>query len=188
MQRTDQCKPRIEIHVSRFLERCIYADSDNPYQFKGSDSCVLAQMYLPLSNSGQKIKPIPEETVRVAQAAIPKGNPYLTLRDQLGTMFQDDDFADLYSDQGQPALTPWRLALVTIMQFRENLANRQAAEALRARIDWKYLLGLDLTDPGFDFSVLSEFRDPLIAGNAEALLLDKLLACCRTQGLLKARR
>ena len=53
MQRTDQCKPRIEIHVSRFLERCIYADSDNPYQFKGSDSCVLAQMYLPLSNSGQ---------------------------------------------------------------------------------------------------------------------------------------
>ena len=135
----------------------------------------------------QKIEPIPEETVRVAQAAFPKGSPYLTLRDQLGTMFQDDDFTDLYPNKGQSALTPWRLALVTIMQFRENLSDRQAAEAVRARIDWKYLLGLDLTDPGFDFSVLSEFRDRLIVGNAEALLLDKLLECCRTQGLLKAR-
>ena len=72
------------------------------------------------------------------------------------------------------------------MQFRENLADRQAAEAVRARIDWKYLLGLDLTDPGFDFSVLSEFRDRLLAG-AEALLLDKLLEQCRTMGLVKAR-
>ena len=73
------------------------------------------------------------------------------------------------------------------MQFRENLADRQAAEAVRARIDWKYLLGLDLTDPGFDFSVLSEFRDRLLAGSAEALLLDKLLEQCRTMGLVKAR-
>lgn len=82
---------------------------------------------------------------------------------------------------------PWRLALVTILQFRENLADRQAAEAVRARIDWKYLLGLDLTDSGFDLSVLSEFRDRLLAGGAGDLLLDKLLARCRTMGLLKAR-
>ena len=83
----------------------------------------------------------------------------------------------------------WRdsLALVTIMQFRENLADRQAAEAVRARIDWKYLLGLELTDPGFDFSVLSEFRDRLLAGSAEELLLDKLLERCQALGLLKAR-
>ena len=68
---------------------------------------------------------------------------------------------------------------MTILQFRENLADRQAAEAVRARIDWKYLLSLELTDPGFDFSVLSEFRDRLLAGSAEALLLDKLLVLLR---------
>ena len=84
-------------------------------------------------------------------------------------------------------MPPWRLALVTIMQFRENLADRQAAEAVRARIDWKYLLSLELSDPGFDFSVLSEFRDRLLAGSAEDLLLDTLLERCRILGLLKAR-
>ena len=106
------------------------------------------------------------------------GNPYLLLRDTLGTIFQDDDFAPA-SLEGQPGLPPWRLALVTIMQFRENLADRQAAEAVRARIDWKYLLGLALTDPGFDFSVLSEFRDRLLASSAEELVLEKLLERCR---------
>jgi transposase len=135
----------------------------------------------------QPIAPVPEQTVRVAAAAFPKGNPYLTLRDQLGTIFQDADFATLFPAWGYPGLPPWRLALVTIMQFRENLADRQAAEAVRARIDWKYLLGLDLTDPGFDFSVLSEFRDRLLAGSAGELLLDKLLERCRTMGLVKAR-
>ena len=114
-------------------------------------------------------------------------NSGLTLRDHLGTIFQDEDFAALFPAWGYPGLPPWRLALVTLMQFRENLADRQAAEAVRARIDWKYLLGLDLTDPGFDFSVLSEFRDRLLAGSAEALLLDKLLEQCRTMGLVKAR-
>ena len=127
----------------------------------------------------QPIGSIPEQTARVAHAAFPKGHPYLTLRDHLGTIFQDGDFATLFPAWGYPGLPPWRLALVTLMQFRENLADRQAAEAVRARIDWKYLLGLDLTDPGFDFSVLSEFRDRLLAGSAEALLLDKLLEQCR---------
>src|SRR4029450_11516053 len=135
----------------------------------------------------QPITPVPEQTARVAHAAFPKGHPYLTLRDHLGTIFQDGDFATLLPAWGYPGLPPWRLALVTLMQFRENLADRQAAEAVRARIDWKYLLGLDLTDPGFDFSVLSEFRDRLLAGSAEALLLDKLLEQCRTMGLVKAR-
>jgi transposase len=130
---------------------------------------------------------VPEETVRVAQAAFPHGTPYLTFRDELGPIFQDEDFAALFPPCGQPGLPPWRLALVTLMQFRENLADRQAAEAVRARIDWKYLLGLELSDPGFDFSVLSEFRDRLLAGPAEALLLDKLLGRCRALGLLKAR-
>ena len=133
------------------------------------------------------IGPVPEQTAQVAHAAFPKGNPYLTLRDHLGTVFQDEDFTTLFPTWGSPGLPPWRLALVTLMQFREHLADRQAAEAVRARIDWKYLLGLDLTDPGFDFSVLSEFRDRLLAGSAEVLLLDKLLERCRTMGLLKAR-
>jgi transposase len=135
----------------------------------------------------QPLEPVPEDTVRVARAAFPKGNPYLTLRDQLGTIFQDEDFAALFPACGQPGLPPWRLALITILQFRETLTDRQAAEAVRARIDWKYLLGLELTDSGFDFSVLSEFRHRLLAGSAEARLLDKLLERCRTLGLLKAR-
>src|ERR687894_274267 len=133
------------------------------------------------------IDPVPDTTIRVARAAFPKGNPYLTLRDQLVVIFHDDDFVDLYPGTGQPGLPPWRLAWVTILQFRENLADRQAAEAVRARIDWKYLLSLELTDPGFDFSVLSEFRDRLLAGSAEERLLDTLLERCRVLGLLKAR-
>src|SRR5256712_13043740 len=133
------------------------------------------------------LESVPEETARVARAAFPKGNPYLLLRDTLGTIFQDNDFAACFPLEGQPSLPPWRLALVTIMQFREHLADRQAAEAVRARIDWKYLLGLELTDPGFDFSVLSEFRDRLLAGEAEECLLDKVLERCRGAGLLTAR-
>ena len=107
------------------------------------------------------IKPVPELTARIAHAAFPNGNPYLTLRDELGTLYEDEDFAALFPRRGQPGLAPWRLALVTVLQFRENLVDRQAAEAARARIDWKYLLGLGLSDPGFDFSVLSEFRGRL---------------------------
>src|SRR5713101_347218 len=133
------------------------------------------------------IAPVPDETARVAHAAFPKGHPSLTFRDVLRTIFQDEDFAALFPAWGQPGLPPWRLALVTIMPFRENLADRQAAEAVRARIDWKYLLSLELTDPGCDFSVLSEFRDRLLAGSAEELLLEKLLERCRALGLLTAR-
>src|SRR5713226_1129405 len=133
------------------------------------------------------IAPVPDETARIAHAAFPKGHPYLTFRDALGTIFQDEDFVAFFPAWGQPGLPPWRLAFVTIMQFRENLADRQAAEAVRARIDWKYLLSLELTDPGFDFSVLSEFRDRLLAGSAAELLLDKLLERCRALGWLKAR-
>src|ERR671938_754705 len=125
---------------------------------------------------------VPKHTARIACAAFPKSNPYLTLRDTLGTVFADRDFADLYPEQGQPGYPPWRLALVTLMQFREGLSDRQAAEAVRARIDWKYLLGLELTDSGFDFSVLCEFRTRLSQRQAGERLLDKLLAQCQSQG------
>src|SRR2546426_2557028 len=133
------------------------------------------------------IEPVPEETARVARAAFPKGHPSLTFQDALGTVLQDEDLTAVFPMWGRPGLPPWRLAWVTIMPFRENLADRQAAEAVRARIDWKYLLRLELTDPGFDFSVLSECRDRLLAGSAEELLLDQLLERCRALGWLKAR-
>lgn len=139
-----------------------------------------------MSLKPQVIQEVPELTRRVAHAAFPKGSPYLTLRDELGTIFEDDDFVNLYPQKGQPALPPWRLALVTILQFRENLSDRQAAEAVRSRIDWKYLLGYELTDPGFHFSVLSDFRSRFLNGH-EALLLDKLVQCCRGKGLFKER-
>jgi transposase len=133
------------------------------------------------------IQPVPEETARVARAAFRRGNPLLNLRDELGAIFADADFADLFPKLGQPGLAPWRLALVTLLQFREDLPDRRAAEAVRARIDWKYLLGLDLTDPGFDHSVLCEFRSRLLEGSAEERLLGKLLEACQARGLLKAR-
>jgi transposase len=130
---------------------------------------------------------VPEHTAEVARAAFPRGNRYMQMRDVLGTMYRNDQFADLYPNVGQPAEAPWRLALVTIMQFTENLTDRQAAEAVRGRIDWKYALGLELTDAGFDFSILSEFRTRLIAGGAEEQLLTQMLALFVDRGLLKAR-
>jgi transposase len=133
------------------------------------------------------IQPVPDETARIAKAAFRKGNPLLTLREELGTIFSDKDFTDLFAKLGQPGLPPWRLALITILQFRENLSDRQAAEAVRARIDWKYLLGLELADAGFDHSVLCEFRSRLLKGDAAERLLAKLLARCQALGLLKAR-
>ena len=96
-------------------------------------------------------------------------------------------FADLYPERGQPAYAPWRLALVTLMQFREGLSDRQAAEAVRGRIDWKYLLALDLADAGFDRSVLCEFRGRLLEHKATERLLERVLDAARKGGLLKAR-
>ena len=123
---------------------------------------------------------VPELTARVARAAFPKGNPYLRLRDELGPVFRDADFAELYPRRGQPALPPWKLALITVMQFAEDLSDRQAADAVRGRIDWKYALGLELDDPGFHFSALSDFRGRLVVGGAERLLLDQSSRSART--------
>src|SRR5213080_4756708 len=139
-----------------------------------------------MSMKPQAIPEIPAETVRVVRAVFPKGNIYILLRDALGSIYQDEQFADLYPDRGQPAYAPWRLALVTIFQFMENLTDRQAADAVRSRIDWKYALALELTDPGFDHTVLSEFRSRIVDGKAELLLLDTLLSKLQEHKLLKA--
>jgi transposase len=130
---------------------------------------------------------IPTETVRVARAAFPKGTLVTRLRDEFTELYKDGDFRRLYPSRGQPGLPPWRLALVTVFQFLEQLSDRQAADAVRGRIDWKYALGLELTDPGFHFSVLTEFRARLVAGQAEHLLLDKMLERLKDRGLVKAR-
>src|SRR5579884_799633 len=130
---------------------------------------------------------IPEETIRIAHTAYPHGNPLMKLRDELGTIYQDQTFASLFPHNGRSVEAPWRLALITVLQFMEELPDRQAADAVRGRIDWKYLLGLDLADPGFDASVLCEFRQRLVEGSAEHLLFDMLLDVCKRQGWLKAR-
>ena len=130
---------------------------------------------------------IPALTITVARAAFPQGNAYLRLRDALGPIFTDAQFAPLFTRRGQPAACPCRLALVTLLQYAENLSDRRTAEAVRGRLDWKYLLGLELSDPGFDASVLSEFRGRLVTGGAEEQLLDTLLAVCRERELLAAR-
>src|SRR5262245_6824367 len=130
---------------------------------------------------------IPEQTVQVARAAFPKGNPYMHMRDQLGPIYTNPEFAHLFPKEGQPAQAPAHLALVTIMQFAEGLSDQAAADAVRGRIDWKYALALDLTDPGFDSSVLCEFRTRLVHGGAEPLLLEPLLQQLEAHDLLKAR-
>lgn len=133
------------------------------------------------------IEPVPQETARVARAIFPKGNRYLLLRDTLGTLFTDPLFADLFSTRGQPALAPWRLALVTLVQHIEGLPDRQAAEAVRTRIDLKYLLGLSLVDPGFDFSVRSQVPCPIgrarlcraVVGRPAGSVPEERVACRR---------
>lgn len=121
------------------------------------------------------INEIPEQTKRVAKAAFPKANVYIKLRDELGTIYEDKEFEGLFSNMGQPAFSPSKLALITIFQFVENLSDRQAADAVRSRIDWKYALGLELEDSGFDASVLSEFRTRLVENDQANILFDKLV-------------
>lgn len=131
---------------------------------------------------------IPDNTAAVARAAFPKGNHYMTLRDELGVIYEDDLFAELFSVPfGRPAESPGCLAVVTVLQFAENLSDRQAADAVRARIDWKYLLGLELTDSGFDYTLLHEFRQRVLENGTERQLLDALLKLFGARKLLKER-
>lgn len=111
----------------------------------------------------------------------------MRMREEIGAIFEDEDFSALFPRRAKPALSPWRLALVTVMQFAEGLSDRQAADAVRARIDWKFALSLELTNPGFDASVLCEFRSRLAECGAQELLFDLLLRRLRERGLLKAR-
>ena len=124
---------------------------------------------------------VPEETARVAWEIFPEGNLYMQWYDTFGTLFEDRDFADLFSIEGQPALSPMRLCLVLLLQFAEGLSDRQAAEAVRTRIDWKYLLCLELTDTGFHYSVLSEFRGRLVMHGAETQIFNRVTGAMSRQ-------
>jgi transposase len=110
----------------------------------------------------------------------------IRMRDLLGSVFADEEFAGLFPTRGRPAYSPGRLALVSVLQFAEGLSDRRAAHAARARVDWKYALGLELTDAGFDHSVLSEFRARLVDGGLELRVLDAVLDAVRAAGLLTA--
>lgn len=110
----------------------------------------------------------------------------MAIGDQLGELFTDEAFGAGFAARGKPGWSPGRLALVTVLQMVENLTDRQAAEAVREKISWKYALGMSLTDPGFDASVLSEFRARLIAHGLEEQVLDTLLARLGELGLVKA--
>lgn len=127
---------------------------------------------------------IPAATAAAAARAFRRGNLYLRMRDRFGTIFGDADFAAFYPRRGQPGYAPWRLALVTLVQYLEHLSDELAAEQVRARMDLKYLLGLELTDEGFDASVLSEFRTRLVTQDAETLLFDRLLQRLQAEGLV----
>lgn len=139
--------------------------------------------------------PIPEDTQRVARAAFPKGNLYMRMRDELGEIYPDASFAELFPGRGQKAESPGGLAWVTVLQFSEGMSDRQAAEAVRARMDCevtapfrrKYVLGFELDDPGFNYSVLSEFRERLVAGQKEQLLLDEILKRLKELKRLRGR-
>ena len=134
--------------------------------------------------------PEPDPVVAAAVRAVFAGKRAslaVTMRDRLGEWMTDDLFASAFGTRGRPGEPPARLALVTVLQMTENLGDRQAAEAVGTRLDWKYALGLPLDDAGFDFSVLSEFRSRVAAHGLEEAALDALLSKLAAEGLVKAR-
>jgi transposase len=134
------------------------------------------------------IPAVPDSTAAAVHAAFPKGNVYVDLRAEFGTWYTDQLFTDLYPPLGRAVeVAPWRLALVLVMQYIEGLTDRQAADAVRRCMDWKYALSLDLADPGFDFTLLHDFRQRLLRNDAAQRLLDTFLAACKARGLIKTR-
>ena len=138
-----------------------------------------------MSLQTRPLDPIPQATQRVARKSFPKGSVAMQLRDALGPIYHDEDFADLYPRRGRGAISPWRLALVTVLQMLEQLSDVQAAEMVRSRLDWKYALSLDLDDDGFDASILTDFRTRLLERQEQERLLEPILQACRERGWLK---
>ncbi|MFE2750344.1 transposase, partial [Streptomyces scopuliridis] len=127
---------------------------------------------------------IPAQTVAVSRAAFPHGTLAMRVRDRLGEVFADEPFTEAFGRRGAPGLSPAVLSLVTVLQFAENLTDRQAAVMAVRAIDWKYAIGVELTHTGFDASVLSRFRTRLAEYGLERVVFDRLLEVCREQGLV----
>jgi len=129
---------------------------------------------------------VPELTARVARSSFPKGNLAMRIREELGEVYADARFAAAFGARGRPGISPGQLMMASVLQFTQDLTGRQAADAVRDRVSWKYALGLELDDQGFDASVLSEFRSRLVAGDLTCLALDALLERLAGLGLVKA--
>jgi len=134
----------------------------------------------------QGLPEVPAMTATVAAAAFPDGSLAMRARDEPAGVFADEPFADSFGVRGPAGLAPGMLALVTVLQFAENLTDRQAAAMAVRAIDWKYALGRELTDTGFDFTVLARFRARLVEHGMERLVFDRLLEHCRAKGLVGA--
>lgn len=129
--------------------------------------------------------PMPTETGRIGRKLLKENDAYRLIGDQLFEQLNEEEYADLYSAEGKPGISPIILGFVTVFQFMERLADRQAINSLCMRLDWKYALHLPLEYEGFDFSVLSEFRDRLIKGGATGRVFEKLVEQIRALGLIK---
>ncbi|GAA3478123.1 hypothetical protein GCM10018966_026530 [Streptomyces yanii] len=129
---------------------------------------------------------VPAQTEAVARAAFPKGSLPIRVRDRLAEVFADEPFADAFGVRGAPGMSPAVLSLVTVLQFAENLTDRQAAAMAVRAIDWKYAIGAELTDTGFDHTVLTKFRTRIAGHGLERTVFDRLLAHCREAGLIGA--
>jgi len=130
---------------------------------------------------------MPKELAELGSKLLAPSNPYRMVGERLYEQYEEADFADWYCAEGKPALSPVLLGFVTAFQYMENLSDREAADAVRVRLDWKYALHLSLDYPGFNFSVLSEFRERVIAHESEARMFDRLLEQLQGLGLIKQR-
>jgi len=130
---------------------------------------------------------VPELTARVARASNPAGTTAMWVRDRLDGLWADEDFAGWYPRDGRPGISPAQLATVSVLQFLLDLSDRDAAEAVRCRIDFKYALGLDPGDPGFHHSVLGDFRERLLEDGRADRLLDLALTRLKEAGLVRKR-
>ncbi|WP_251061141.1 transposase [Streptomyces sp. ISL-100] len=130
---------------------------------------------------------VPSLTAQIARASNPGGTTAMWVRDRLDGLWCDQDFADWYPRDGRPGLSPAQLATVCVLQFLLDPSDRQAAEAVRCRIDFKYAMALELDDPGFHHSVLADFRERLTEGDRADRLLDLALARLKDAGLVRER-
>jgi transposase len=143
--------------------------------------CLMSMQPQPWPEPGKEIAKAVLAMYAGRQAPLP-----VVVRDELDELFADAEFAEAFGIRGKPGWSPGRLAMITVFQMVDNLTDVQAAEAVRLRLDWKYALGLDLSNRGFDASVLSEFRTRVVAHGLEERALDLLVGKLVELGLLTA--